>query len=200
MSKTSLLLLPDARGDGAPEASRSVGPQLGDPMQFTPPRAYALIEGSCDLRIDAAADASRASCTGRMRTPARVERVQLGSRSSHREHHRELQRPEILEQSASCVLCPDRRVRWAAPRTTPTNPTRDRPVAARAAMPDPLVTMLRLAMPGRGRAHAASHSSSSAAATSRMMIAATVNAVAAARCSPPPTSASRSEWDAASTS
>ena len=48
--------------------------------------------------------------------------------------------------------------------------------------------------------HAASHSSSSAAATSRITSAATVNAVAAARCSPPPTSASRSEWDAASTS
>ena len=105
----------------------------------------------------------RARHAGRVRALRRIEREQVLSRRRHREHHRELQRPQVLEQPPPSVPRPDRRVLGAPARAAATNPAgigRPQPGSdARSVVP-----RLELAMPRSDLAHASPAVSAASAA------------------------------------
>jgi hypothetical protein len=72
-------------------------------MQLAPPRARLAIERRGYRGVDTAADRSEASLTGRVRTKPRIERVQIGARRCHVEHHRQLHESQVFKQAPACV-------------------------------------------------------------------------------------------------
>ena len=174
MREAALLLLPHARRERVPlEAGRSIRANLGTRCSSLHQPPARRLNAAGELGIDPAADTSRASPTGRVRTPARVERVEVSARRSHGEHHRKRNRAQVLEQPPPSVASPDRRERRAPPRarhrrTFPGSDGRSPDNDARADHRPASSSRCQ----GCRRLHAASSSSSSAAATSRMMIAA----------------------------
>ena len=104
-----------------------------------------------------------------MRTEPRVERVQVGPRRRHREHHRQLQLLQVHEQPAPRVPRPGRSELRTRPRRAAAHFLRDRAAAAAAVPPAPAARLARgRAGPRRPRCrHGPTSSRSSATASSR---------------------------------
>ncbi len=154
MRKPALLLLPHPRRDRSLEPGRPVSTKLRDSMELAPPRTDPRVEGLRGVSVDPAADPPGTLHSSRMRTPLRIPRVKLLPRRSHGEHHNEAKWLEVLEQAPPRVSPPDRGELGTPPRATAAHPSGDRTATAGAAVPQPIIARLELAMPRRSGGHA----------------------------------------------